>query len=166
MSAALTTISLADEAATEALGRRLAGCVRITQLIFLRGELGAGKTTLCRGFLRGLGYQGLVKSPTYTLCETYRVADVQCLHCDFYRLSHPEEMEYLGLREQFDANRVLLIEWPEIATQILPPPDLDITLSFAATGRIAELRAGTPRGESVIPALGTGGDSISKSHVS
>jgi len=147
LSAGLITVALADEAATEALGRRLASRLQTPQLIFLRGELGAGKTTLCRGFLRGLGYAGLVKSPTYTLCETYAVADVQCLHCDFYRLAHAEEMEYLGLREQFSGNRVVLIEWPEIAAEVLPAPDIDILLSFDAGARIARLYVGTARGE-------------------
>jgi tRNA threonylcarbamoyladenosine biosynthesis protein TsaE len=147
------TVSLADDAATEALGRRLAACVQTPQLMFLRGGLGAGKTTLCRGFLRGLGYEGLVKSPTYTLCETYRVAGVQCLHCDFYRLSHPDEMEYLGLREQFSRDSVLLIEWPEIAAETLPTPDIDITLNFTGAGRTAVLQAGTTHGESLIRTL-------------
>jgi tRNA threonylcarbamoyladenosine biosynthesis protein TsaE len=159
------TVALADEAATEALGRRLAACLQPPQLIFLRGKLGTGKTTLCRGFLRGLGYEGLVKSPTYTLCETYRAAGVRCLHCDFYRLSHPEEMEYLGLREQFAGNCVVLIEWPEIAVETLPAADIDITLNFAGEGRVADLRAGTPRGEAIIPTLGGCGSGINESNV-
>ena len=161
----MMTVNLADDAATEALGRRLAACLQTPQLIFLRGGLGAGKTTLCRGFLRGLGYEGLVKSPTYTLCETYRVAGVRCLHCDFYRLSHPEEMEYLGLREQFAGDSVLLIEWPEIAAETLPTPDIDISLDFSGTGRTAVLQAGTARGESIIPALRRYSDGVTESNV-
>lgn len=147
------TIALADEAATERLGRQLAGCVQLPQLIFLRGELGAGKTTLCRGLLRGLGHEGLVKSPTYTLCEPYRLAAGRCLHCDFYRLSDPEEVEYLGLREQFAGDCLLLIEWPEIAGTVLPAPDLDIALRFERDGRAADLCAGTARGETLLTML-------------
>lgn len=146
-------VDLADEAATEALGGLLAACLQTPLLVFLRGELGAGKTTLCRGFLRGLGYEGLVKSPTYTLCESYAVADVTCLHCDFYRLGHPEEVEYLGLREQFSGACALLIEWPEVAVDALPAPDIDIELGFERSGRFAELRSHTARGQVVIATM-------------
>ena len=153
MPAALMSLALPDESATERLGRRIATCLQTPLLVFLRGELGAGKTTLCRGLLRGLGYQGLVKSPTYTLCETYEAAGVACLHCDFYRLSNPHEMEYLGLREQFAGECVLLIEWPEIAAEMLPAPDIDIALGFESAGRVAELRGGTVRGAAVLESI-------------
>ena len=146
-------LELADEAATEALGGLVAACLQTPLLVFLRGELGAGKTTLCRGLLRGLGYAGLVKSPTYTLCESYAVADVICLHCDFYRIGHPEEVEYLGLREQFSGACALLIEWPEVAAEVLPTPDIDIELGFGPSGRFAELRSGSTRGQAVIAAM-------------
>ncbi len=144
---------LADAQATETFGASLAACLETPLLVFLRGELGAGKTTLCRGFLRGLGYDGLVRSPTYTLCETYRVGPVQCLHCDFYRLSHAEEIDYLGLREQFTADCVLLVEWPEIAAPVLPAPDIELTLRIVAGGRVVETRAGTGHGGGILAAL-------------
>ena len=146
-------ITLADESATEALGRSIAAGLRTPLLIFLRGELGAGKTTLCRGLMRGLGHEGLVKSPTYTLCETYSAAGITCLHCDFYRISHPEEIEYLGLREQFTDDCVLLVEWPEVAAATLPAPDIDITLGIEAAGRVATLRGGTEQGAAVLAAM-------------
>ena len=153
-------LELADEAATEGLGGLLAACLQTPLLVFLRGELGAGKTTVCRGLLRGLGYAGLVKSPTYTLCESYAVADLTCLHCDFYRLGHPEEVEYLGLREQFSGACALLIEWPEVAADVLPAPDIDIALGFGASGRFAELRSDTARGQAVIAAMRAREDAV------
>ena len=101
-------------------------------LIFLRGELGTGKTTLVRGMLRGLGHEGVVKSPTYTLVEPYRLGERWVYHFDLYRVSDAEELEYFGAREYFDAGALCLVEWPEQATSIFPRDH--ITVRFGHQG--------------------------------
>ena len=138
-------ISLADEDATLALGQRLARGLPSPQVIFLHGELGAGKTTLSRGFLRGAGHTGSVKSPTYTLVEPYEgIAGGGVFHFDLYRLGDAQELHYLGLGDYFSAGGTLLIEWPERAAGQLPPPTLDITLLVADVGRTACLKSNDP----------------------
>ena len=112
---------LDSAAATEALGARLAHVLTPGCILYLRGDLGAGKTTLVRGLLHGLGYPGIVKSPTYTLVEPYAIGKWRLFHWDLYRLADPEELEYLGLREQLDGETALLIEWPERGPGELPP---------------------------------------------
>ncbi len=106
---------LSDEFSQEALGARLADVCTVPMLIFLEGDLGAGKTTLARGFLRGLGHRGAVKSPTYTLIEPYEIDGRKVYHLDLYRVADPAELDYLGLREMLAEEAVLLIEWPERA---------------------------------------------------
>jgi len=138
-------IALADEDATLALGTRLAGCLSSPQVIFLHGELGAGKTTFSRGFLRGAGHTGSVKSPTYTLVEPYEaLAEGPVFHFDLYRLGDAQELQYLGLGDYFSAGGTLLIEWPERAVEQLPAPTLDITLTVSGTGRTARLESNDP----------------------
>lgn len=146
-------IDLLGEAAQEAFGGRLALACEPPLLIFLDGELGAGKTTLVRGFLRALGHSGNVKSPTYTLIEPYEIGGRQVYHLDLYRLSDPAELEYLGLREMLDEEAVLLIEWPQRGAGWLPDADLEIRISLRDLGRHLELMAGSPRGEAVLRAL-------------
>lgn len=123
------------------------GCI-----IYLHGDLGSGKTTLVRGFLHGLGYKGLVKSPTYTLMEPYEIGDMSYCHLDLYRLAHAEELEYLGLRDLLNYGATLLIEWPEQGQGELPPPDLNIYIEYQQPGRILELKAETKLGERLLQA--------------
>ena len=137
---------LPDEDATLALGRALAACIEPGTIVFLHGDLGMGKTTLVRGVLRGLGWSGRVKSPTYTLVEVYAVSRLDLHHFDFYRFQDPREWNDAGFRESFGGATVSLVEWPEKATGTLPPADLEITLTSSGSGRNASLRAGSPRG--------------------
>jgi len=146
-------ISLPDEAATLALGARLAPGLEPGFTVYLRGELGAGKTTLVRGVLRALGHAGAVKSPTYSLVELYPVSRLHLHHFDLYRITTPTEWLDSGFREYFDGRNVCLIEWPERALGFLPPADVDITLDLQDAGRLASLRAGTPAGERCLAAL-------------
>ncbi|MDD3885106.1 MAG: tRNA (adenosine(37)-N6)-threonylcarbamoyltransferase complex ATPase subunit type 1 TsaE [Gallionella sp.] len=140
-------LELADETATLALGARLAGCVRPGLVIYLYGDLGAGKTTLVRGLLAALGYLGKVKSPTYTLLEPYRVDELDLRHFDLYRLTGEDEWESAGFRDEFDGARVLLIEWPEKAAGLLPAADINIHLAIGGTGRSATLQSNTETGD-------------------
>ncbi len=134
-------IDLADEAATEALGGALAAVLAPGLLVFLRGQLGAGKTTLVRGMLRALGHEGPVRSPTYALVESYRVAGFELHHFDLYRLTDPDELEFMGLRDFLDGNAVCMIEWPERGNGMLPRADMEIELRVSDGGRRARLCA-------------------------
>ena len=116
------TCSTETEEQTLALGEELAKDFRGGELIFLSGDLGVGKTTLVRGMLRGLGFAGRVKSPTYGLLESYELDGLTLHHLDLYRLGHPEELFDLGLEEMVDPRSVVLIEWPERAERVLPAP--------------------------------------------
>jgi tRNA threonylcarbamoyladenosine biosynthesis protein TsaE len=137
---------LADEAATLALGAEIAAVLHPGLVIFLRGNLGAGKTTLARGILRGLGYQGKVKSPTYNLVELYKISRLYFYHFDFYRFNDPIEWEDAGFREYFNAESICLVEWPEKARGLLPTADLEVLLGITETGRNVEIQAGTEAG--------------------
>ncbi|RRQ22655.1 tRNA (adenosine(37)-N6)-threonylcarbamoyltransferase complex ATPase subunit type 1 TsaE [Thiohalobacter thiocyanaticus] len=136
------TLELAGEAAMEAFGARLARLLPVGLRIHLQGDLGAGKTTLVRGFLRGLGYAGRVKSPTYTLIEPYWIDGRQLYHLDLYRLADPEELEFLGIRDLFEPGVTSLIEWPERGAGLLPPPDLLIRIEHLPEGRRLSLERG------------------------
>ena len=140
-------LSLPDEAATLRLGAAcVAGAANGTSL-HLRGELGAGKTTLVRGLLRELGYRGRVKSPTYTLVEPYGDLRLNCYHFDFYRVKDRAEWLNSGFREYFNADSLCIVEWPERAGNLIAPPDLDIHLQYRGEARSAALAAPTPAGE-------------------
>ena len=143
---ALKTI-LPDENATLALGAALGRAIEPGLVVFLRGELGAGKTTVVRGALRALGHQGPVKSPTYTLVEVYEVSRLHFHHFDFYRFHDPREWIDAGFRETFNGLNVSLVEWPEKAGGMLPPADLEIVLALHGTGRSAELTSSSKAGE-------------------
>jgi tRNA threonylcarbamoyladenosine biosynthesis protein TsaE len=144
---------LPDEAATLALGAALAHALEPGLSIHLRGELGAGKTTLVRGVLRGLGWQGPVKSPTYTLVELYEVSRLVLHHFDFYRFHDPREWSDAGFRESFNGRIVSLIEWPEKAGGLLPPADVEIVLESSGEGRSASLLSLSARGEKCLTLL-------------
>ncbi|BAP15112.1 MAG: tRNA threonylcarbamoyladenosine biosynthesis protein TsaE [Alcanivorax borkumensis] len=135
--------ALADEAATLALGAELGHRLAAGGCVYLEGDLGAGKTTLVRGILRGLGHNGAVKSPTYTIVEPYEIRGVHIYHFDLYRLSDPEELELIGVREYFDAGSLCLLEWPERGAGVVPAPDLTITLAVNGHGRKATLEWGS-----------------------
>jgi tRNA threonylcarbamoyladenosine biosynthesis protein TsaE len=134
---------LEDEAATvaagEHLGKLLAGCFSDRGItVFLEGQLGAGKTTLTRGFLQAFGHSGSVKSPTYTLVEPYEHLSRSVYHFDLYRLGDPEELAYMGIRDYFSSNAVCVVEWPERGRGFLPEPDIRLELlpETASTGVI------------------------------
>lgn len=133
-------IILSDAEATEKFGENLAHTLLPGMIIFLRGDLGAGKTTLVRGILRGLGYEGRVKSPTYTLVEPYQVKQQQIFHFDLYRLNDPQELIYIGIEDYCRKDAICIIEWPEKAFALLPVPSLVIEIQIQAEGRLLQLQ--------------------------
>ena len=135
------------EAATLRLGAACAAGAANGLVLHLRGELGAGKTTLVRGLLRALGYPGLVKSPTYTLVEPYGDLRLNLYHFDFYRFKNRSEWLSSGFREYFNAESLCIVEWPERAGDLIAAPDLDIHLEYQGESRRAALRAHSPAGE-------------------
>lgn len=164
-------LELADCVATEKFGAQLAQCCGEVQLeavqgptvcttIFLNGELGAGKTALVRGFLRGLGHTGAVKSPTYTLVEPYQFESLEpqsglqtVYHFDLYRLGHPEELEYLGIRDYFESASTALIEWPEKGEGMLPMADLSIQIDYYGEQRALAIVHNTSHGKQLLACL-------------
>jgi tRNA threonylcarbamoyladenosine biosynthesis protein TsaE len=150
----LTTF-LPDENATLALGAALADALEPGLVVYLEGDLGAGKTTLVRGVLRRLGHAGPVKSPTYTLVELYNLTRLDLHHFDFYRFHDPREWIDAGFRESFNGRIVSLIEWPRKAGRLLPHADLEIALQPSRGGRSASLRATSPSGERVMQRIRT-----------
>ena len=139
------TSYLRDEAATSALGAALARVLAPGLVIYLHGDLGAGKTALTRALLHAAGHSGKVKSPTYTLAEPYQVSlagrAVQVIHFDLYRMSSPEEFLDAGFREDFNQDNICIVEWPEKGAPVLPAPDLDLSLDVCGEGRTVELQA-------------------------
>jgi tRNA threonylcarbamoyladenosine biosynthesis protein TsaE len=143
---------LADENATVALGAALARALEPGLVVHLRGDLGVGKTTLARGVLRELGYRDRVRSPTFTLVEVYEFSRLNFYHFDFYRFSDPAELDEAGFREYFNAQSVCFVEWPEKAAG-LPPPDLDVALRVAGSGRSADVQAHSEVGKRCLAPL-------------
>lgn len=155
------SIVLTDPDATESAGRSLALALLESRpenlCICLEGDLGAGKTTLARGFMRGLGHAGRVPSPTYTLVEPYELQGYRIYHLDLYRLGDGAELEYLGISEMTDPGSVLLIEWPSRAADDIPDSDLSIKLKVISQGRGLSLRATSPTGEELLAAYPVSG---------
>jgi tRNA threonylcarbamoyladenosine biosynthesis protein TsaE len=144
------TFFLADESATEALGARVGQMLTPGIVIWLTGDLGAGKTTLTRGLLRALGHAGAVKSPTYTLLEPYVVSKMALYHFDFYRFSEPQEFLDAGLEEYFAEDAVCLVEWADKACPFVPPADIEISLQVDGDGRRAVCRGMSERGRACL----------------
>jgi len=130
----------------QALGKRLASVCQGGGVIYLEGDLGTGKTTLVRGLLRALGHEGAVKSPTFTIVEPYTIQGKNIYHFDLYRLSDPEELEYMGGRDYFARENLCLVEWPDKGGEMLPPVDLLLRLSHAGTAREVDISAATENG--------------------
>lgn len=146
-------IILPDEQGTIALGSRLAKAIAPGMVIYLRGNLGAGKTTLVRSMLQTLGYQGRVKSPTYTLLEQYEAGGLNLRHFDLYRFQDINEWDSAGFSDEFDGNNICLVEWPEQAAGLLPPADLEILFDILPQGRGINLKANTPSGQACVARL-------------
>ena len=146
---------LPAEADTLAVGAELAAGIEPGLVVFLSGELGAGKTTLARGILRGLGHTGKVKSPSFALVEPYTLSRLYLYHFDFYRFSDPRELGDAGFREHFNPESVCLVEWPENAAGMLPPADLRISLKVTGSGRQLEIDADTEAGRRCLKRLKT-----------
>lgn len=146
-------IALPNEEASTAFALRLAHAIRPGLVIHLHGDLGAGKTTLVRALLLALGYKGRIKSPTYTLLESYEVGGLHLRHFDLYRFRDANEWEAAGFRDEFDAHNICLVEWPEQAAGLLPDADISLTLEILETGRNLYLRAATEAGRQCLNAL-------------
>ncbi len=145
-------LALADPAATEALGRALAATAPASAVVYLQGDLGAGKSFLARAMLRALGVAGTVKSPTYTLVERYALDRGEAAHLDLYRIADGAELEFLGL-DELAGIRLCLVEWPERGGSSLPPPDLRIALAVSGSGRMARLEQASPAGADWLDAV-------------
>ncbi len=175
----MSALRLPDPEATARFGARL--CEAVLQatrgpahdaavIIYLAGDLGAGKTTLARSYLRRLGVTGAVRSPTYTLVEPYAPAgqgglaasddgaEPSVFHLDLYRVADADELEYLGMRDMLTPGRVLLVEWPERGAGFLPPPTVTVTLDHDGDGRLVRVTAGAEPGPAIVRALEAAGE--------
>ncbi|MGH8215603.1 MAG: tRNA (adenosine(37)-N6)-threonylcarbamoyltransferase complex ATPase subunit type 1 TsaE [Rhodanobacteraceae bacterium] len=152
------SIDLPDEAATMALARRLAPHVADGGVVYLRGELGAGKTTFARALLRALGVGERVKSPTYSLLERYAVEGRDAFHLDLYRIADAGELEWLGLDELESPDAIVLVEWPERGGGALPAADLEILLEHDGAARRGRFLPFSVRGRGWVAAIGNGCD--------
>ncbi|KAF1009669.1 MAG: tRNA threonylcarbamoyladenosine biosynthesis protein TsaE [Luteibacter sp.] len=146
---------LVDEDATIALGRQLAAALPDGLVAFLHGDLGAGKTTFARAFLKALGVGERVKSPTYSLVEGYDLGDRQAFHLDLYRIADPGELEWLGLDSLAEPGAIVLVEWPERGAGALPPVDLELHFRHEGTGRVVRFEPRSDAGRRLADALGS-----------
>ncbi|GLR71827.1 tRNA (adenosine(37)-N6)-threonylcarbamoyltransferase complex ATPase subunit type 1 TsaE [Agaribacter marinus] len=142
------TDTLAKNFAEQLLKQNLGGT-----LIFLKGDLGAGKTTFSRGLLLALGHKGSVKSPTYALVEPYKIRDIDVFHFDLYRLADPEELEFMGIRDYFNENTFCLVEWPDKGYGLLPPADIEILLAYTDVGRQFDIVGKSDKGIQLVEQL-------------
>lgn len=152
---ALAQFHTADETALLAWGAKLMHAILATPkqqgtVIYLEGDLGAGKTTLSRSLIQSLGFTGNVKSPTYTLVEEYHLPAMQVYHFDLYRLADPEELEFMGIRDYFNENSLCLIEWPSQGEGFLPAADLIVQLDYAEQGRNISVKAQSDLGRNIL----------------
>lgn len=136
------SLQIDSEEAMIEFGKKLAKSLveRNAVTVYFEGDLGAGKTTLCRGILRGLGFEGRVRSPTYTLMESYQIPSSYVYHFDLYRMIHAEELEFIGGRDYFVDGNLCLVEWPERGAGWLPSPDVEICIRVLSTTRQIELK--------------------------
>jgi len=149
---------LADESATVAFGGLIARAINemnqsdgvIGATLYLNGQLGAGKTTLTRGIVTGFGHQGRVKSPTYTLVEPYQLSSRNVYHFDLYRLSDPEELEFMGIRDYFAPDAVCVVEWPERGEGFLPVADLLVDLVYVGEQRLVKIQSCNDKGAAIV----------------
>lgn len=142
---------MADESQQVALAREVAQHLSSSFVMLLKGDLGAGKTTFARGFIQASGFDGVVKSPTYTLVEPYPISNNRmCYHFDLYRLADPEELEFTGARDYFNENDVCLVEWPEKAEGFLPPADWICEFSYHKEGRNLTILAVSDKGKELM----------------
>src|SRR5512139_85239 len=144
---------LPDDAATAALAARVGAAVDGGLVAYLHGPLGAGKSSFARALLQSMGVAWRIKSPTYSLMESYPLGDAQAWHLDLYRIADPDELEWLGMDALGEAAALVLIEWPERGIGAIPAADLDVFLEYAGTGRHAVLRAASARGEHLLARL-------------
>ena len=147
------TRELPAEQDTAAFGHALSAILHAGMTVWLRGELGAGKTTLVRAILRGMGVTGPIKSPTYTLVEPYNISSLYLYHFDFYRFENPDEWIDAGFRDCFGGTAICLVEWPDRAAPHLPSADLVATLTMCQEGRELRLSAHTPAGTACLRTL-------------
>jgi len=152
-SEAIAVVELPDEQSMVAFGGSIANFICAPLVMTLQGDLGAGKTTLSRGILQGLGHGGAVKSPTYTLVEPYQLALGAVYHFDLYRLADAEELEYMGFADYLADGKLCLIEWPEKGQGFLPIADIAIEISQPKHGRCVTLRANSAVGMQLISQL-------------
>ena len=127
----------------EAAGADIVKSLPRPAVIYLHGDLGAGKTTFVRGALRELGHYGLVKSPTFTLVESYSLPDVEVYHFDLYRISDPEELDYIGIREFCSASNICFIEWPNLGQPLVPKAYMEIFIQYVPEGRLINTQYNT-----------------------
>ncbi|MCH1932053.1 tRNA (adenosine(37)-N6)-threonylcarbamoyltransferase complex ATPase subunit type 1 TsaE [Shewanella sp. A25] len=146
-------LKLQNEDETIAVGQKLARHIQAPLTLYLTGDLGAGKTTLSRGLVQGLGHKGAVKSPTYTLVEPYELNGVEVYHFDLYRLNDPEELEFMGIRDYFNPNSLCIVEWPDKGHGLLPDADLHLHLSYVAPGREIKLEALSEAGKKLLATI-------------
>lgn len=141
------------EEAMEKLGEAFSSLLHVGGVVYLEGDLGMGKTTLTRGILHGLEYKGPVKSPTYTIVESYELEGLEVFHFDLYRMKNAEELEYMGIRDYFTGRSLCLIEWAEIGKSVLPEADIIVSLSLIKQGRYVSLESKTEKGNSILNSL-------------